>query len=210
MTILLIVIAVVILWSVWGYFSSRVEQAQYTVLKEADGYEVREYAAHIEAQTTVGGSYEDALAAGFRIIAGYIFGGNTKKERITMTAPVVAKNGEDLKASEKIAMTAPVVATAAGDSQVISFGMPRSATLETLPTPNDPRVKIVTVPAKKYAARRFSWYRSDARVRSTQEKLLKALGRDGIVTVGSAAYAGYNAPWTPPWMMRNEVLVEIK
>jgi len=43
-----------------------------------------------------------------------------------------------------------------------------------------------------------------------QEKLLSALARDGIVAEGSTAYAGYNAPWTPPWMTRNEVLVEVK
>jgi len=57
---------------------------------------------------------------------------------------------------------------------------------------------------------RFSWYRSDARVKSMQEKLLSALARDGIVAEGSTAYAGYNAPWTPPWMTRNEVFVEVK
>ena len=106
-------------------------------------------------------------------------------------------------------MTVPVVATTDGDSQIISFGMPRSYTLETLPTPNDPRVKIVTIPTKKYAVLQFSWYRSDARVKGMQEKLASALARDGVATKGSAAYAGYSAPWTPPWMMRNEVLVEI-
>jgi hypothetical protein len=66
------------------------------------------------------------------------------------------------------------------------------------------------IPAKKYAVVRFSWYRSDARAKSMQEKLLSALARDGIVAEGSIAYAGYNAPWTPPWMTRNEVLVEVK
>jgi CO dehydrogenase/acetyl-CoA synthase delta subunit len=66
------------------------------------------------------------------------------------------------------------------------------------------------IPAKKYAVVRFSWYRSDARAKSMQEKLLSALARDGIVAEGSTAYAGYNAPWTPPWMTRNEVLVEVK
>ena len=106
-------------------------------------------------------------------------------------------------------MTSPVVATSEGDSQVVSFGMPRSYTLETLPTPNDERVKIVMIPAKKYAAMRFSGYRSDARVKQMQEKLLSALARDGVGAQGSAAYAGYNAPWTPPWMTRHEVMVEI-
>jgi hypothetical protein len=88
--------------------------------------------------------------------------------------------------------------------------MPRSYTLETLPKPNDPRVKIVMIPARKFAVMRFSWYRSDARVKRVQEKLLTALECDGIAAAGSSAYAGYNAPWTPPWMTRNEVLVEMK
>jgi effector-binding domain-containing protein len=208
--ILITLVVVMVLWSIWGFFGSRVEQAVYTVVKKMNGYEIREYPAHIVAQTTVPGSLGESMSHGFRIVAGYIFGGNTKKESIAMTAPVVAQKGEGSKASERIAMTAPVIATAGGGSQVISFGMPRSYTLQTLPTPNDPRVKIVMIPASKYAVMRFSWYHSDARIKRAQEKLLAALTRDGVVAEGSTAYAGYNAPWTPPWMTRNEVLVQIK
>jgi len=209
LNILIALVALVLLWSAWGFFGSHVEQADYTVEKKMDGYEIREYPAHIVAQTTVQGSQGDSLNTGFSIVAGYIFGGNTKKESIAMTAPVVAQGGTGEKTSENIAMTAPVMATTEGDSQIISFGMPRSYTLETLPTPNDSRVKIVAVPAKRFAVMQFSWYRSDARVKQMQEKLLSLLARDGVVAKGSTAYAGYNAPWTPPWMSRNEVLVEI-
>jgi effector-binding domain-containing protein len=201
---IIVLLVILILWSVWGFFSSRVEQAEYQVLQKMNGYEIREYPAHIVAQTSVEGSPDVALNQGFSIVAGYIFGGNTKKESIAMTAPVVAKK------SETIAMTAPVVATTAGNSETISFGMPRAYTLETLPTPNDPRVKIVSVPTKKYAALRFAGYRTEARLKSFQEKLLAALQRDGVATTGSIAYAGYNAPWTPPWMTRHEVLVEVQ
>jgi effector-binding domain-containing protein len=208
--ILITLVVIIVLWSVWGFFGSRVEQADYTVVKRMNGYEIREYPAHIVAQTTVRGSLGESMSNGFRIVAGYIFGGNTKKESIAMTAPVVAQKGEGSQASVRIAMTAPVIAAAEGDSQVISFGMPRSYTLETLPKPNDPRVKIVMIPARKYAVMRFSWYRSDARIKRTHDKLFAALERDGIAASGSTAYAGYNAPWTPPWMTRNEVLVEIK
>lgn len=202
-------IIIALFWSIWGFFGSRVEQADYSVVKRMKGYEIREYPAHIVAQTKVQGPYGKSMSNGFRIIAGYIFGGNTKKESISMTAPVVAQKGERADVSENISMTAPVVATAEGDSQLISFGMPRSYTLETLPTPNDSRVKIVIVPAKKYGAMRFSWYRSDVRIKRMQEKLISALTRDGLTSAGSPAYAGYNAPWTPPWMTRNEVLVEL-
>lgn len=207
--IFITLIVIIALWSVWGFFGSRVEQADYTVIQKMNGYEIREYPEHIVAQTTVQGSSGDYMGTGFRIVAGYIFGGNTKKEGIAMTAPVVAQKSEEKKLSESIAMTAPVVATVEGDSQIVSFGMPRSYTMDTLPTPADPRVKIVLIPAKKYAVLQFSWYRSDARVKKMQEKLLSLLTRDGVVAQGSTAYAGYNAPWTPPWMNRNEVLVEI-
>jgi hypothetical protein len=205
---LIALVVIMALWSLWGLFGSRVEQAHYAVVKKMSGYEIREYPARVVAQATVPGSYADALSAGFRIVAGYIFGGNIKKESMAMTAPVVAQQGG--KTSERTAMTAPVVAAAEGDSLTISFGMPRSYTLETLPKPNDPRVKIVMIPAKTYAVMRFSWVRSDARIKSTQDKLLSALARDKVAAQGSTAYAGYNAPWTPPWMIRNEILAEIE
>ena len=207
--ILIVLIVIIVLWSVWGFFGSRVEQAEYIVVKKMKGYEIREYPMHIVAQTTVRGSYGESMSGGFRIIAKYIFGGNTKKESIAMTAPVVAQNSGKNNVSESIAMTAPVVATTEGDFQIISFGMPRSYTINTLPTPNDSRVKIVMIPKKKYAVLNFSWYRSDLRIKRMQNKLLLALARDKVITQGSTAYAGYNAPWTPPWMNRNEVLVEI-
>ncbi len=209
-SILIVLTILVVLWSIWGFFGSRVEQTDYSVLKKMQGYEIREYPSHIVAQTTVAGSEGKSMGNGFRIVAGYIFGGNTKNESIAMTVPVTARKGEGDTISESIAMTAPVVATRDGGKEIISFGMPRSYTLETLPTPTDPRVKIVVIPNKKYAVMQFSWYRSGPRIISMQEKLRSALVRDGVVMAGGAAYAGYNAPWTPPWMTRNEVLIEVK
>jgi hypothetical protein len=67
--------------------------------------------------------------------------------------------------------------------------MPRGYTLETLPTPNDPRIQIVKIPTKKYAVMRFSWYRSEARTKHMQENLLLALTRDKIATQGNPSYA---------------------
>jgi effector-binding domain-containing protein len=206
MKALYIIIAVVIVWSVWGYFSSRVESTQYSVLEQKKNYEIRLYPEHIVAQTVVTGSYSEALNKGFRIVAGYIFGGNTKKESIAMTTPVIEKSAQ----SESIAMTTPVMTTVEGESHTIAFGMPRSHTLETLPVPNDSRVQIVTIPEKKMAAIRFSGVRTSSRVESKKNQLLDLLKEDGVAIVGEVQYAGYNAPWTPPWMTRNEVLVEIE
>lgn len=206
MKILLIIFVILIVWSIWGYFSSNVEQAEYIVLEKADGYEIREYPVHIVAQTTIEGSYDESLNRGFSIIAGYIFGGNAKQQSIAMTAPVTAQK----TVSEKIAMTAPVTSRNEGGARVISFVMPKSYTLETLPVPTDSRVKLVRVPAQKMGVLRFSWFRNSNRVMQKEKELLSLLANDKKEAVGSVSYAGYNAPWTPPWMARNEVMVEIR
>ncbi len=206
LSIILALIVIFILWNVWGYFASNVEQAEYSVLKKADGYEIRTYAPHIEAQTTVSGGYEDALNEGFRIIAGYIFGGNTSNQKVAMTAPVT----EEKASGTNIAMTAPVTSATEGDMRMVAFVMPKEYTLDTLPIPNDSRVKLVSMPERTMAVRSFSWYRSAARVEKMETVLLAALKRDGVSVIGAPTFAGYNAPWTPPWMVRNEVMVEVK
>jgi len=202
---LIIVVIVCIVWNIWGLFSSRVEQAEYTIIEKANGYEIRNYPAHIVAQTVVEGQYDEALNTGFRIIANYIFGGNTKKQSIAMTAPVVEQ-----KNSESIAMTSPVLATNAGEKRIIAFGMPRSYTLDTLPIPNDTRIQLVEIPQKKMAVLTFSWSRTTSRIIKMQKELDNYLLRDKKEIVGEPAYAGYNGPATPPWMQRHEVMIEIR
>ena len=205
MNILYIIVVILIIWSAYGYFTSRVEMAEYSVLEVKKGYEIRLYPSHIVAQTTVKGLYMDALNEGFSIVARYIFGGNSKKQSIAMTTPVIEKGGN----SESIAMTSPVMANIEGESHVIAFGMPKSYTIETLPVPKDSRVKIVTIPERKMAVLQFSWWRSNELVKRKKQELVDLLNKDKISTKGEAQYAGYNAPWTPPWMVRNEVMIEI-
>jgi hypothetical protein len=212
--------ALLLAWHLWGYVSSRVEQLSYTVIEKHDGYEIRTYPAHIVAQTTVEGEYRSALNEGFRIVAGYIFGANISKKSIAMTAPVTeTPAGEKIpmtapvtetSAGETIAMTAPVQTDHTGNAHTIAFSMPASYTLETLPQPTDPRVRIVAVPEQTMAVRTVRWYVTPGRIETLQAQLLGALERDHRVVVGKPLYAGYNAPWTPPWLTRNEVLVPIR
>lgn len=203
-TILVVCAVLFVAWNVWGYFGSNVEQAAYVIAKKADGYEVRTYAPHIVAQARVSGGYEEALNEGFRIVAGYIFGGNTSRQKVAMTAPVTSE-----AVAEKIAMTAPVMSAPEGEMRTVAFVMPKEYTLETLPIPNDSRVKLVSMPERTMAVVTFSWYRTTNRVQEMEQKLLELLKRDGLTIVGTPIYAGYNAPFTPPWLLRNEVMVEV-
>lgn len=192
------------IWVAYGYFSSRVKEPKFSVVEKKDGYEIREYAPYIEARVQVSGEYREAMTSGFRVLAGYIFGGNTKKQSIAMTAPVM----EEMP--EKIAMTAPVSETVLADnSRIVSFAMPKEYTLATLPTPNDKRIEIAEVPAHKSAVLRYSGYNNSETVAQMKTKLLEYLKRDNVGVVGVPRGAGYNPPWTPPFMNRNEILVDI-
>jgi hypothetical protein len=151
------------------------------------------------------GTYREAMSSGFRILAGYIFGGNTSKQSIAMTSPVTEQT------SESIAMTAPVSEMMlSNNNHVISFVMPSEYKLSTLPTPNDKRIEIVEVKAHTTAVLRYSGYNNADKVEMMKEKLIEFLKRDGVVVAGIPRAAGYNPPWTPPFMNRNEILIDIK
>lgn len=202
--ILVVVIALFSFWVLYGFFSSRVKEPKYSVVAEKDGYEIREYESYIEARVRVTGSYREALSSGFQILAGYIFGDNTSKRSISMTVPVTEQN------SESIAMTVLVSEIALTENaRIVAFVMPEEYTLDTLPVPNDTRIEIVEVPAHRSAVLRYSGYNSAEKVAQMKTKLLEYLKRDGVVVVGDPRGAGYNPPWTPPFMTRNEILVDI-
>ncbi len=203
-TFLIILAVVLIIWITYGYFSSRVKEPKFIVLAEKEKYEIREYAPYIEARVAVTGEYRKAMTSGFRILAGYIFGGNTSKQSIAMTVPVTEQK------SEAIAMTAPVSETTLADNtRVVAFVMPEEYTLATLPSPNDKRIEIVEVPAHTSAVLRYSGYSSAEKVIKMKAKLLEYLKRDGVMITSAPRGAGYNPPWTPPFMMRNEIFVDI-
>ena len=41
MKILIAIIVLIVVWSLVGYFTSNVEQTEYTVIKKTDNYEIR-------------------------------------------------------------------------------------------------------------------------------------------------------------------------
>lgn len=198
----------VALWSVGSYLVVRsIEEPAYTVLEKKDGYEIREYAPYILAKTTVTGSYDEATNKGFRIIADYIFGNNTKKESIAMTTPVL----ESKETSEKISMTTPVLESAGENNErTIAFVLPSKYTLDTLPTPNNNAVAFEEVPARKVAALRFTWYASESRMDSKKALLQSHLKRDNVAALGEPETARYNPPLSMPLLLRNEVLIPIQ
>jgi hypothetical protein len=200
------IVTLIGVWVIGSYLVIRnIEEPTYTVLEKRDGYEVRQYDAYIVAETVVEGTYTDTLREGFRIIADYIFGNNTTKTSIAMTAPVLERSGEE------IAMTVPVISTPTTEkARIISFVLPSSYTMETLPQPNDARVLLRQESAHKVAVRRFTWYATETNVEKQKDALVKKLLEDNVTTIGMPQVAQYNPPLSFPFTRRNEILVPIE
>ncbi len=181
----------------------RVEEPAFTVLESPAGLEIRQYGERIAAETTVTGRDEKARNDGFGRLAGYIFGGNTTRTSIAMTAPVA-------QASEKIAMTAPVGQTPDGSGAWrIQFIMPSQYTLDTLPVPKDPSVRLVALEPETYAVLRFSGSTGDKAVSERKAELLRRLDGSGWRAEGEPVAWFYDPPWRLPSQRRNEVAVQV-
>lgn len=182
---------------------SGTEEPRYETVETIGAVEIRRYAPRIAAQTEVAGSEEAARSEGFRRLAGYIFGGNARRDRIAMTAPVAQAPGE------RIAMTAPVAQTGDSDGWQIRFFMPARYTLDTLPVPDDRRVVLVVVPEETVAVLRFSGLpRADAVARNTAA-LSAALAGSAWAPSGPVQAWFYDPPWTVPALRRNEVVAPV-
>ncbi len=130
---------------------SGTEEPAFSVVASFGEVEIRRYEPRIAAETEVTGEEEAARSEGFRRLAGYIFGANSRRDRIAMTAPVA-----QAPAGERIAMTAPVAQSGGDGTWRIRFFMPASYTMETLPVPNEATVSLVAVSEETVAVLRFS------------------------------------------------------
>ena len=186
-----------------GPVMSDVEKPDYKVIQSEQNIEIRQYEPMIIAEVEVDGKREDAIGDGFRLLADYIFGNNTVQQVISMTAPVQQKE------NQKIAMTAPVQQQSTGKSWRMSFVMPSKYSMDSLPVPNNNRVRLKEILTKKFVVIEFSGTNSNENVTKHENQLMNYIEANQIKINGSPKYAFYNAPWTLPFLRRNEVMIEI-
>jgi hypothetical protein len=170
-----------------------IEKAQYHVVQVLQGVEVREYAPSLVAETEVSGSREEAGNAGFRRLAGYIFGKNRGEKKIAMTAPVAQQERLDRGPS----------------TWVIQFMMPSEYARDTLPEPINPAVRFREVPARRVVALRYSGTWSEERYVEKLAELRAAMEKEGLRAVGEPVWARFDPPFMPWFLRTNEILVEI-
>ncbi|GAM10420.1 heme-binding-like protein At3g10130, chloroplastic [Geobacter sp. OR-1] len=187
-----------------GVQAMAIEEAPYKVAQENGIFEVRDYEPHILAETLVDGSLEDAGSKAFRRLFNYISGANHSRSSIEMTAPV----SQEPK-GEKITMTAPVSQQASAGKWAVSFMMPASYTLATLPVPDDSSITLRQVPARRMAAVRYSGTWSEKNYLENKERLENWIRENGFVIRGEPVWARYNPPFTLWFLRRNEILIPV-
>jgi hypothetical protein len=182
-----------------------VEKAKYTVLEREEDFEIRQYDPQIVAETFVEGNLEEVGNEGFRRLYAYISRENTKKQSISMTAPV----GQETR-SEKIVMTAPVKQEKKDNQWRITFLMPAEYALEMLPEPDDERIKLAQEPGRLMAAVKYSGTWSEEGYGENKALLEEYLQKRGLTKAGEPVWARYDPPFMPLFLRRNEVLIPVE
>ncbi|XP_028114998.1 heme-binding-like protein At3g10130, chloroplastic isoform X2 [Camellia sinensis] len=191
------------------------ETVEFKVLSRRDQYEIREVEPYFIAETTMPGKYGfdfNGASQSFNVLAEYLFGKNTTKDRMEMTTPVFTRKTQS--DGEKMEMTTPVITRKLDDEEKwqMSFVMP-SKYGSNLPLPKDPSVKIKEVPKKIVAVAAFSGFVTDEEVTRRESILRDALKNDPQFQVKEDALvevAQYNPPFTLPFTRRNEIVLEVE
>ena len=190
-TIILVVIILVFAFAqiYFMLLQRNIESYPYTVKKKYDRFEIRKYEATLFTSVTLTSKgYKNTSSQGFSILAGYIFGKNDRKEKISMTSPVFMS---------------------LDDSTTMMFMIPKKLNKETLPKPEQSGIEFKEEPAKLLAAISFGGWANDAKIEKYKQELKAALDAQGITYSNKFYFFGYNAPFEV-FNRKNEVLVELQ
>lgn len=190
-TIILVVIIVVFAFAqiYFMLLQRNIESYPYILKKKYDRFEIRKYEATLFTSVTLTSKgYKNNSSQGFSILAGYIFGKNDRKEKISMTSPV---------------------SMSLDDSTTMMFMVPKKLNKETLPKPEQSGIEFKEEPAKLLAAISFGGWANDAKIEKYKQELKAALDTQGITYSNKFYFFGYNAPFEV-FNRKNEVLVELQ
>ena len=174
------------------------EKPSFETVRVTDGFELRQYAPYLIAETEVTAEFGDAGNQAFRALFNYISGNNTSQHN-------TANDGE------KISMTVPVTQIKTGeDTYRVSFLLPAKYSSKSAPLPNSNVVAIKEVEATLMATIRYSGNWSQERYEKKLVELRTALQADGQYrAAGDPIFARYNPPIMPSLFRHNEILIPV-
>jgi len=168
--------------------NAKTETQKYEMLYSDGKFEIRFYPQAILASVTMDGDYDNSRNSGFRILAGYIFGGNQENQKIAMTSPVRMSNQTG--------------------SNTMSFVLPSGMQFDKLPTPHNERILLHKSQPVYAAVIRYGGYTNSREIEKKKNELITELEKMEISYKNNFEYLGYNAPYDMI-NRRNEVWVEL-
>lgn len=199
------ILVVVSVLFVSGCSSSKVAEAKYSVVEKDGRFELRDYEPQIIAETVVNTDFEDAGDEAFERLFDYISGNNKPAQKIAMTVPVSQK-----APGKEISMTTPVSQRKQGGKWVVSFMMPSSYTMDTIPLPKDSRIVLRQIPARRMCAVKYSGRWTLDNYQKYKTELGDWMRRKKLEPAGEVIWARYNPPWTLWFLRRNEILYPVR
>lgn len=180
-----------------------IESPHYDVLRHDGKFELRKYDSYLVASVEIeSDSHASAGNEAFNILADYIFGNNSPRQNIPMTVPV-----ESELVGQKIHMTVPVSSTKSGNKYKVSFTMPSSYTIKTLPAPNNAKVKIEKIPSQKLAVVKFSGYTSEEKIEKMLTELMDWCRAKKIKVSRGYKVSRFDPPIKPGFLRHNEISI---
>ncbi len=165
------------------------ETAAYQVSSKDSRFEIREYPA-LDLVSTPMAKTSNSESGSFRRLFGYISGDNEDSQKIAMTTPVFMEEGE-------------------ADAQM-SFVIPKDVAEKGAPEGTTASVKITKLTKGRYAVYRINGARTDKKIGAAKVALDQWLKSQDLEAAGAFIVAGYDPPFTPPMLQRNEVMVRLR
>ncbi len=146
---------------------------------------------YLVAYIEISGDYEQATEKSFQALADYIFGKNSLKIQMAMTAPVL----QEKKASK----------------WVMCFVLPAKFNLATAPMPDNPNIKIEARPSEIVAAIEYAGLNSREKIAEKKQELIQWLVDETSFTAeAEPRIAQYDPPMTIPFLRRNEIQIPVR
>ena len=193
-TVIYLVLAIVAFgvgWFGWKMTSrSGYESAKYTVVESDGQFEIREY-PDLMLVTTTANFESQGNDGSFGRLFQYISGSNESSSKVSMTTPVFMKpEAEDSEGR-------------------MSFLLPAEVAASKIPVPSSDDVTVEKRDGGKFAVLRFSGQINEQTKAEMEKKLRQWMEAKDLSSTGSIEFAGYDPPWTPGMLKRNEVLIRL-
>jgi len=163
------------------------ESADYTVETVDGAFEIREYPPLMMATTEMQFEAQGEDGSFMRLFR-YISGANDGDQKVAMTTPVFMQP----------------------DIDQMGFVIPSEVAARHIPSPSGDRVEIRERRGGRFAVIRFNGRLNAETFSASEQRLRSWMASRELQGRKDAESAGYDPPWTPGPLRRNEVLIRLQ